>query len=78
MAKWMLFNKDFDYPYSARAGEVVAYRKSSEPVYIPIAHADAAVEAGVAEEVDAPEEENDGGGEPVTTGRRRGRPRGQG
>ena len=71
MAKWMRFNKDFDFPYSGRLGEVVAYGKSDEPVFIPVAHADAALEAGVAEEVDAPDEEVTGGAHET---RRRGRP----
>jgi len=74
MAKWVQFSKNFDYPYSQRAGEVVAYTKSDEPVFIPVSHADAAIEAGVAEEVDAPEEEDANNGAPVATGRRRGRP----
>jgi hypothetical protein len=72
MAKWMQFSKDFDYEYSGRLGEVVAYKKSDQPVYIPVAHADAAVEAGVAEEVDAPAEDAAAASE---SSPRRGRPR---
>ena len=68
MAKWVKFSKNFDFSYSERPGEVVAYSKSDEAIRVPVAHADAAVEAGAAEEVDAPDEAAD---EQTTLGRRR-------